>query len=154
MLRFWGENQVQRYQRELEEKIIAYALKEYINIIKHRRDVWGILSGSDIVLRTSRFNDPWGRDIIEAMVMGKPIVATGTYDGFLENSKNGFLIPPQTTEQETIGKIVEKLLILIHDKDLRRAMGENNVIKGRALFDPKKYALSMETVYKDVLHEA
>jgi glycosyltransferase involved in cell wall biosynthesis len=150
---FSGENQVQKFQRELEEKIISSHLQEYITVIEHRRDVWGILSASDIVLRTSRLNDPWGRDIIEAMVMGRAIVATGIYDGFLEDRKNGFLIPPQGTEEETIAGIVEKLSLLIHDKELRESMGENNVIKGRMLFDPQKYALSMEEIYSDILHK-
>jgi len=152
LLRFvWGENKLQKFQKELEEKIILYGLQDYITIMDHRRDVWRILSASDIVLRTGRFNDPWCRDVIESMVVGRPIVATGIYDGFLENSKNGFLIRPQRTEEETISGIVERLLLLIHDKRLRESMGKNNVIKGRILFDPKKYALSMEEIYKSVL---
>jgi glycosyltransferase involved in cell wall biosynthesis len=148
-----GENQLRKFQQELEEKIISYGLQGYISIIKHRKDIWRILSATDIVLRTSRLNDPWGRDIIESMVMGRPIVATGIYDGFVEDGKNGFLIPPQRTERETIGRIVEKLSVLMRDKELRESMGKNNVMKGRALFDPRKYALSMEKMYRDVLHE-
>jgi glycosyltransferase involved in cell wall biosynthesis len=154
LLRFvWGENKLQKFQKKLEEKIILYGLQDYITIMDHRRDVWRILSASDIVLRTSRLNDPWGRDIIESMVVGRPIVATGTYDGFLGDGVNGFLIPPQRTEEETIKGIAEKLLILIRDRELRESMGKNNVIKGRILFDPKKYALSMEEIYKSVLNK-
>jgi len=150
---FLGKKPVQQFQQVLEEGIITYALGEYIEIIEHRRDIWRILSASDIVLRTSRLNDPWGRDIIESMVIGRPIVATGTYDGFLENGKNGFLIPPQQTEEETIGRMVEKLLVLIHNKELRELMGENNMLKGSMLFDAKKYALSMQEIYDGVLHK-
>jgi len=150
---FFGKNPVQKFQRELEEEIISSDLQEYITIIEHRRDVWGILSASDIVLRTSRLNDPWCRDVIESMVVGRAIVTTGKYDVFLKNYDNGFLIPPQRTEEETIRRIVEKLLLLIHDKELRESMGENNLIKGRMLFDPQKYALSMEEIYSDILHK-
>lgn len=153
LLRFFlSENPVGKFQKELAEKILLHGLQEYISIIEHRRDVWRILSASDIVLRTSRFNDPWGRDIIEAMVMGKPIVATGIYDGFLEDGVNGFLVPPQRTEEETIRRIGKKLLLLIRDKESRESMGEKNMIKGRMLFDPKKYARSMEEIYRSVLH--
>jgi glycosyltransferase involved in cell wall biosynthesis len=154
LLRFFlGENPIQRFQKELEEKIISHGLQGYITVVEHRRDVWRVLSASDIVLRTSRLNDPWCRDVIESMVVGRPIVTPGIYNVFLENYKNGFLVPPQRTEEETIGKIVEKLLILIHDKDLRKSMGENNVIKGKMLFDPEKYALSMEEIYRSILHK-
>jgi len=148
-----GENQLQKFQSELAEKIVLYGLQDDITIMDHRRDVWRILSASDIVVRTSRLNDPWGRDIIESMVMGRPIVATGTYDRFLENGVNGFLIPSQRTEEETIREISEKLLILIRDRALRESMGKNNVIKGRILFDPEKYALSMDEIYKSVLEK-
>ena len=150
---FLGENQLRKFQHELEEKIISYGLQGYISIIEHRKDIWRILSASDIVLRTSRLNDPWGRDIIESMVMGRPIVATGMYSGFLEHGENGFLIAPQKSERETIGEIVEKLSVLMRNRELRESMGKNNVTKGRALFDPTKYALSMEEIYRDVLHK-
>lgn len=148
-----GENQLQKFQSELAEKIVLYGLQDDITIMDHRRDVWRILSASDIVVRTSRLDDPWGRDIIESMVVGRPIVATGTYDRFLENGVNGFLIPSQRTEEETIREISEKLLILIRDRALRESMGKNNVIKGRILFDPEKYALSMDEIYKSVLEK-
>ena len=148
---FLGENQLRKFQHELEEKIISFGLQEYIMIIEHRRDIWRVLSASDIVLRTSRLNDPWGRDIIESMVTGRPIVATGLYDRFVEDGKNGFLIPPQRTEEETVARIVEKLSVLMHDKELRESMGKNNVMKGRALFDPAQYALSVQEIYHSVL---
>jgi glycosyltransferase involved in cell wall biosynthesis len=152
LLRFVrGENKLQKFQLELAEKIIQYGLQDDMTIMDHRRDVWRILSASDIVVRTSRLNDPWGRDIIESMAVGRPIVATGTYDRFLENGVNGFLVPPQRTEEETIKEISEKLLILIRDRELRESMGKNNVIKGRILFDPQKYALSMDEIYKSAL---
>jgi len=47
---------------------------------------------SDFVVRPSKTNDPWGRDVIETMSHGKIIIATGHFDGFIKNQINGFLI--------------------------------------------------------------
>ena len=50
-----------------------------------------VLSQSLALIRVSRWNDPWGRDVIEATRAGVPVLATGTMDGVVENAKTGFL---------------------------------------------------------------
>lgn len=50
------------------------------------------IAKSDFIVRPSLSNDPWGRDVIEAMCMGRVIVATGEFDGFIKNKQNGFLV--------------------------------------------------------------
>ena len=50
------------------------------------------IAASDFIVRPSRDNDPWGRDVIETMSHGKVIIATGYFDGFVKNGVNGFII--------------------------------------------------------------
>jgi len=52
-----------------------------------------VLVASDVLLRTSRGNDPWGRDVLEALAAGKPVIATGSYDRFVETGVTGVLLP-------------------------------------------------------------
>lgn len=47
---------------------------------------------SDILIRPSRKNDNWGRDIIEAMSLGKFIISTGFNDLFIKNNQNGIVV--------------------------------------------------------------
>ena len=51
------------------------------------------LSKSYLQIRLARTNDPYGRDIIEALTMGVPSLATGTYEGIIKNNFNGYLLP-------------------------------------------------------------
>jgi len=50
-----------------------------------------VLVACDAVARPSRDNNPWGRETIEALAAGKPVVATGTYDRFVEDGVTGLL---------------------------------------------------------------
>ena len=50
------------------------------------------IAASDFIVRPSRDNDPWGRDVIETMSHGKVIIATGYFDGFVKNDVNGFIV--------------------------------------------------------------
>lgn len=55
------------------------------------------LKEADLLLRLTRRNDPWGRDVIEALTLGVPVIATGTWEGFIQDGINGFLIWPFTS---------------------------------------------------------
>lgn len=50
-----------------------------------------VLAGCDLVARLSREENPWGRDIIEAMHMAKPVVTLGHWSGFVEDGETGVM---------------------------------------------------------------
>ena len=58
----------------------------------HVADPESRIAASDFIVRPSRENDPWGRDVIETMSHGKVIIATGYFDGFVKNDSNGFIV--------------------------------------------------------------
>ena len=77
-----------------------------------------VLAACDIVARPSRGNDPWGRESLEALAAGKPVVCTGTYQRFVEDGVTGIV---QRTYSPTAfaGAIVR----LADDPGLRRRLG-------------------------------
>lgn len=50
-----------------------------------------VLAAADLLVRPSREGHPWGREVIEAMAAGKPVLATGRWDGYVRPGANGFL---------------------------------------------------------------
>lgn len=52
-----------------------------------------VLRGAFALLRPSRGNDPWGRDVIEAACSGVPVLATGEFDGVVQPGRTGYLFP-------------------------------------------------------------
>jgi glycosyltransferase involved in cell wall biosynthesis len=51
-----------------------------------------VIANADVLVRFSRLNDPWGRDIIEALSMGVPVVTTGNSQLLVTHGVNGYLI--------------------------------------------------------------
>ncbi len=88
----------------------------------YRTDIARLLAVSDVFVLPS-YREGLPRSIIEAMAMGKPIVATNirgcreeVVDGY-----NGFLV-----EKENTRELAEKLRVLISDPSLRETFGRRS----------------------------
>jgi glycosyltransferase involved in cell wall biosynthesis len=64
----------QYYQRELEARIAALNLHQYISLIGHRNDLKEIMSISSMVLSLSQDPEAFGRTTPEALSLGIPVV--------------------------------------------------------------------------------
>ncbi len=95
-----------------------------------------------VYVRPDRAACPWGRDIIEAMWMGMPVIATGDYDGFVGHGVTGFLIPPGD-----VTALEEKLAMLIEDASLRDSMGNAAQEKAFAMFSPDTHAQKIQRAF-------
>lgn len=56
------------------------------------------------IVRPDNSGLPWGRDIIEAMSSGRPVIATGSIDLFVKPGKTGWLVEPNNPE--ALAKII------------------------------------------------
>jgi len=52
-----------------------------------------VLAAGDVLAKPTRRRDPWARDILEAMAMGRPVMSVGTYDRFVATAETGLLQP-------------------------------------------------------------
>lgn len=50
-----------------------------------------LLSGCDLLAKPHRENRPWGRDILEAMALGVPVITAGDDQTFVENEITGII---------------------------------------------------------------
>lgn len=64
---------------------------DMILFLGHVADPEAVLAASDVLIKPTRENNPWGRDILEALTMGVPVVSIGSYDRFVRNGVTGFL---------------------------------------------------------------
>jgi glycosyltransferase involved in cell wall biosynthesis len=107
------------------------------------------MAASDLVIRPSRLSDPWGRDVIESMAVGVPILASGTYQGFVRHGETGILVDPWTAEAAA-----DWIARLADDRELGRRLGVAARLRARVLFDPARYAARIEEIYDEVLRSA
>jgi len=98
--------------------------------------------GYSIYVRPDRAACPWGRDIIEAMWMGMPVIATGSYDGFVVDGETGFLIPAEDQEA-----LEEKIKMLVVNAELRQRMSIASYERARTLFAPEVHAEKIKAAF-------
>jgi glycosyltransferase involved in cell wall biosynthesis len=104
------------------------------------------LVGCHALVQTRRRACPWGREIMEAMACGLPVVAVGRYQGFVEHGVNGFLV--DTFDPEAIA---DHLMELKDNPSLLGFMSEANKAKASRMFDGRRAAARVEEIYLEVL---
>jgi glycosyltransferase involved in cell wall biosynthesis len=50
-----------------------------------------VLAACDVLAKLSRDNNPWGRDVLEGLATGLPVIATGGWSPFIEDGVSGKL---------------------------------------------------------------
>ena len=101
----------------------------------------------DIFVLTSE-REGLPRVILEAMLMGKPVVASkipGVVELVIEG-ETGFLVPPKNPEA-----FAEKILTLINNPELRKKFGECGRKRILENFTIDKYVKGVEKVFEEIL---
>jgi len=127
-------------------KAESAGVKPYFCFMGQQAEPERFLKGADVLIRLSRWNDPWGRDIIEAMAYGKPVIATGDYEGFIEHGVNGLL-----HSKYDAGKMVEDLVFLASHPEAVERMKKANIEKAKELFDGPSNAAKVAALYESIL---
>lgn len=64
-----------------------------------------VLAATDALVKLTREANPWGRDIIEALAAGKPVLTVGSWDTFVSTGETGIL-QEQFDAEELAGHII------------------------------------------------
>ena len=106
-----------------------------------------IYSNSDIVLFPSVWEEPFGRIAIEAMAMGKPVIASDV-GGIKEivDDKTGIKLDPFDFDGWR-----KSILLLLKKKKLRSDIGRRAYKKVREAYDLNRLTNDVEKVYKSIL---
>ena len=100
------------------------------------------LASAFLLIRPSLRNDPWGRDVIEAVCAGVPVIATGSYEGVIENGKNGFLF-----DEFDVPAIAQRITDLYENERLWQEFRRFSLNKA----DVKFRGLNQKNIFTDKL---
>lgn len=136
------------YAEELRARIEALGLEDRIVMTGSRRDVAACMAAMDVVLHASD-REPFGRVLIEAMAVGRPVIAPreGGPLVIVTHGETGLLVAPRDPEA-----LATAIVELLGDPERRRAMGRAARERAAAVFDIRRHARAMERVFEEVLH--
>lgn len=133
------------YQAELESLARDLGIDERVSFVGHQDDVYPWFDALDVVVHASH-GEPFGLVLVEAMALGKPLVATavGGPAEIVEDGVSGFLVPPR--DDREMAKAVSALL---EDEDLRDRIGAAAKVRSE-LFDERRMAGSVADLLRNV----
>lgn len=128
------------FQEKLKNKIKELKLKN-IKLMGRTTKPENIIQNAFLLLRPSRFDDPWGRDIIDAFCSGIPCISTGYKNDIILNKKNSFYVKDFNISFVT--NIVKKLT---KSKNLYRNLRLNIIKQNKALFGNEQSINKFENI--------
>ena len=139
---FDKDKEFMNYLREISKD------EENIIFTGARTDIPLIMKGSDIILHTSRFPEPFGLVIVEGMLSRKPVIASslGGPCEIIENGKDGFLFNP-----EDFKELQNLMDLLVENPDLRKKIGIEGYKKAKSKFTASISIRNLEEIISKYL---
>jgi len=136
------------YAGELRERIAALELDRHVILAGARRDVPACLDAMDIVIHSSIRAEPFGRVMIEAMALGRPLIAPreGGPLEIIVDGETGILVAPRDATA-----LADAIMQLVADPARRLAMGRAARARVAAVFDIGHHVRTMERIFDEVL---
>jgi glycosyltransferase involved in cell wall biosynthesis len=133
------------YQAQLMRRIHELDLDRTVSLTGYRTDVADLMNALDVVVHTSVRPEPFGRVILEGMLLGKPVVASaaGGVRELIEDGRTGFLTPPGDA-----ARLAAQLIPLLRDPALRERIGRQAQQWARQRFSLDRHVAAMSALYE------
>lgn len=111
----------------------------------HRDDALAVVAGSDVVTHCSTSPEPFGMVVIEAMALGRPVIAsnTGGPPEIIDDGRTGVLIPPG--QPRVLAEAIVRLLL---DPHRRAVLADAGRKVARQQFSAKEMTRALAGVYQ------
>ena len=131
----------------LRAKAVALGLSQAVFFTGHEADVASTMAACDVVVHASTSPEPFGRVLLEAMSLGRPVVATqaGGPMEVISHGQDGLLVPPG--DAAAMARAVCRLL---GDRSLRESLGRAGWAKVRRDYGIKDHVSRVEKVWEDL----
>ena len=133
------------FKARLKAQIKSEGLANRIAFRGYTPEPESVLARAFALVRPSRENDPWGRDVIEAARNGVPVLATGDYQGVVRDHETGYLFADFDADA-----MADKLVALRRDDALWRRMSDAAIQIGVAKFSGRTQVQTFTSVVRDL----
>ena len=126
---------------QLAKYIWEHKIKDIASLDGWTAEVEETMSTMHCIVRPDFTGSPWGRDVIEAMSIGRPVLATGENTVFVQPDVTGRLVPPK--DPAALGRA---LVDLSGDPGALERYAANAFAFAREHFDPATNAAAIERI--------
>jgi glycosyltransferase involved in cell wall biosynthesis len=138
------------YHKQLMNLVNERDLNSVVTFAGFQSNVLEYMADFDVVVLPSIL-EGFGIVLLEAMAMGKPVVASrvGGIPEAVEDSVTGILVPPANSR-----KLAEALVVLLENSTLRQSMGEAGRARVETLFSLERTIKEIECCYNHILSQS
>jgi glycosyltransferase involved in cell wall biosynthesis len=136
------------YEKELHQLSAELGLSSCLRFAGHQPTVEPFLQLAEIVVHSSITPDPFGMVCLEAMKLGKPVIASaeGGPSEIIENGISGLLVKPGEP-----ANLAEAIVKLLEYRSLRITMGEAARKRAENFFSINRMIREWEQVYLELI---
>jgi len=134
------------YFEQLEADIKRRDVGHIVKLMGFTKEPDVVLQSSFCLVRPSRDADPWGRDVIEAVSAGIPVLATGTFEGVVIHERTGFLFDP--FDPAAMAGTIERLAT---DEVLYGKISRSGSALGRLRFSGNRQSADFQRVLSELV---
>ena len=127
----------------LEDYAEARGVAGMFQFLGHVDEPERVLAATDALIKPTRENNPWGRDIIEALAMARPVITLGSWDRFVRNGETGIL-----HDQFDAVAMAEDISTLAADRAHSASMGAAGRRRVAELCDPPSSAADLANIWR------
>jgi glycosyltransferase involved in cell wall biosynthesis len=138
----------EEYAAEVRARIAAEGLEGSIILTGARHDVAACMDAMDVVIHASTRTEPFGRVLIEAMALAKPLIAPreGGPCEVVVDGETGILVRPRDSHA-----LADAIVALVANPARRAAMGRAARVRVDAVFDIRHHVRAIEAMLDEVL---
>lgn len=135
------------YASELEARIAALGLSGRVHLTGFRNDIPDVMNAWDVLVHASVRPEPFGRVILEGMLLGKPVIATaaGGVPELIDDGRTGWLVPPGDA-----GALADCLQRVLSGPREAQALGARARDWARDHFSLARQVAEMSEIYEGV----
>lgn len=143
----WDE---EGYPRQVRDQITRHGIGDRIHLENHRTDAAAVLRECDVLVLPS-LSDARPRCIIEAMFLGRPVIATsvGGIPTLVEDGATGLLVPAR--DPQALAGAIRRLA---DSPELRWRLSQAGRARAEAEFQPERTARRYVALYQRLAERA
>lgn len=134
----------EEYEREVHELCEDLGLSDHVEWLGFRRDVPQLISKLNLLVHASKTGEPFGQVVVEAMMAGKPVVATdgGGIPEIVLDGQTGYLVP-----MDDAPEMAEAIMRVLEDRTNAQKLGERGRKRASEHFAIGRTANKISRVY-------